>query len=98
VKTPKLYSSHFEVLKHNFQLDILKTITFKFYFETLQYNTKWNLPNTMKQNGKKRTGYKNEDQSSSNILTLPKFVISTCPQKGGGEEEEEGKKKRAVRN
>jgi hypothetical protein len=29
---------------------------------------------------------------------LPKFVISTCPQKGGGEEEEEGKKKRAVRN
>jgi hypothetical protein len=94
VKTQKLHSSHFEVLKQNFQLDILKTMKYKFYFETLWYNTKWNLANTMKQNRKKWTSYKNEDQFSSDILTLPKFVISTCYQKGGdkGSEKLSGKK------
>lgn len=89
VKTPKTTLIPFWSAETHFQLDILKTIKLKFHFETLQYNTKWNLANTMKQNGKKRTGYKNKDQSSSDILTLPKFLISTRHQTGEGDKSSE---------
>jgi hypothetical protein len=49
VKTPQLHSSHSEVLKKNFQLSILKLLNTDLYFETLQYNTKWNLANTVRE-------------------------------------------------
>jgi hypothetical protein len=49
VKTPKLHSSHSEVLKKNFQLSILKLLNTDFYFETLQYNMKWNLADAVRE-------------------------------------------------
>lgn len=52
METPQLHSSHSEVLKKNFQLSILKLLNTDFYFETLQYNTKWNLADTAGENGR----------------------------------------------
>jgi hypothetical protein len=63
MNTPKLHSSHFEVLKKNFQPDILKLLNTNVIVKHYNNNTKWNLANAMKQNLKKQTSCTKKEHS-----------------------------------